>query len=240
MPSLLEQTTEDYILGLKICQKKEGHRLSVDPILLSSFALPHIKENDKIIDIGTGFGIIPLLISKRKKSVEVIGVEIQNDLVLLAEENLKMNKLEKNIEIIKGDFRELKKKFKTGRFDMVLSNPPYRESSSGRIPPKKERAIARHEFHGDMEDLVKISKYLVTLAGRVCFVYPVRRFVALLNCLRDNGLTPRRVMFVHHKKESEGELFMIEARKTGKGTLKVEKPLILGEMSVEDIMGESL
>ncbi len=240
MSSLLEQTTEDYILGLKICQKKEGHRLSVDPILLSSFALPYIKKDDNIIDIGTGFGIIPLLVSKRKKGAKIVGVEIQKDLVLLAEENMRMNKLGENINIIEGDYRELKERFKTGKFDMVLSNPPFREPSSGRIPPKKERAIARHEFYGDMEDLVKIAKYLVTLAGRVCFVYPVRRFVELLYCLRDNELTPRRVMFVHHKKESEGKLFMIEARKTGKGTLKVEKPLILGEMSVEEIMGESL
>lgn len=240
MPSLLEQTTEDYILGLKICQKKEGHRLSIDPILLSSFVLPHIKKNDTVIDVGTGFGIIPLLISKRKKSAKIVGVEIQKDLVLLAEENLRINKMGKNINIIEGDFRELKERFKIGKFDLVLSNPPYREPFSGRISPEKERAIARHEFYGDMEDLVKISKYLVTAAGSVCFIYPVRRFVELLNCLRDNGLTPRRVRFVYHKKESEGELFMIESRKTGKGTLKVEKPLILGEMSVEDVMGESL
>jgi tRNA1Val (adenine37-N6)-methyltransferase len=116
MPSLLEQTTEDYILGLKIRQKKEGHRLSVDPILLSSFALPYIKQNDHVIDIGTGFGIIPLLIAKRKKGVKIVGVEIQSDLVLLAEDNVSMNKLERNINITEGDFRELKERCRKSLF----------------------------------------------------------------------------------------------------------------------------
>ncbi len=240
MLSSLEKTTEDYILGLKILQKRDGHRLSIDPILLSSFVLPHIKTNDKIIDLGTGFGVIPLLISKRLRNSKIIGIEIQKDLVLLAEENLRINKLKKNIKIIAGDYRELKERFKREKFGIVLSNPPFREPSSGRISPKKERAIARHEFYGNMEELVKVSKYLVTPAGSICFIYPVRRFVELLICLKDNGLTPRRVRFVHHKKESEGVRFMVEARKTGKGTLEVEKPLILGEMSVEDIMGENL
>jgi tRNA1Val (adenine37-N6)-methyltransferase len=240
MLASLEKTTEDYILGLKILQKRDGHRLSIDPILLTSFTLPYIKKNDNVIDIGTGFGIIPLLISKRKKGVKIVGVEIQKDLVLLAEENLRINKLKQNIKIIEGDYREFKERFKTEKFDIVLSNPPFREPSSGRISPKQERAIARHEFHGSMEELVKVSKYVVTPAGRICFVYPIRRFVELLSCLKDNGLTPRRVRFVHHKKDSEGELFMVEARKTGKATLEVEKPLILENMSVEDIMGENV
>jgi tRNA1Val (adenine37-N6)-methyltransferase len=190
--------------------------------------------------MGTGFGIIPLLISQRKEGAKIIGVEIQKDLVRLAEENLKLNGVHENITIIEGDFRNLKNRFKEGEFDWVLSNPPYMEPSAGRISPCEERAFARHEFHGDMKQLVTASAYFVSNTGRVSFIYPIRRFVQLLFCLKTAGLNPQRVRFVHPFEDSAAELFIIEARKGGKDSLKVEKPIILGETNLDEIIADNV
>lgn len=210
---------------IQILQKKRGYRFSVDAILLAQFS--RIRKNEKVIDLGTGCGILPLLLSHQTKARSFVGVEIQEGLAELAKRNVLLNRLEDRISILQNDFRKLKTTFPPESFDVVLSNPPYRKYRTGRMNPTQEKAIARHELQGTLEDLVSIASYLLPPKGRCYVIFPALRTVDLLIVLRSQRLEPKRLQFVHPHFGEDAKFILSESIKESGVELKVMEPLIL-------------
>ena len=221
-----DETLDNFYNGkLQIVQKKKGYRFSVDAILLGQFI--RIRKNERVIDLGTGCGILPLLLAQTTKAHFFVGVEIQKGLAECAEKNVVLNHLEDRISILRQDSRRLKGTFPPGSFDVVLSNPPYRKNRTGRINPCVEKAVARHEIKGTLQDLISIASYLLPPKGRCYLIFPALRTVDLFVALRAGKLEPKRLQFVHPRMGEEAKFILTESIKAGGVELKIMEPLIL-------------
>ena len=223
-----DETLDTFFNGsLQILQKKRGYRFSIDAVLLSQFV--KILKNEKVIDLGTGCGILPLLLSQTKKAHSFVGVEIQKGLAECAKKNVILNYLEDRISILHQDYRKLNSIFPPGSFNVVLSNPPYRKYRTGRVNPSIEKAIARHEIRGTLEDLISIASYLLPTKGRCYLIFPALRTIDLLMILRAEKLEPKRLQFVHPRIKEEAKFILVESVKASGVELKIMEPLILHE-----------
>ncbi len=223
-----DETLDTFLNGkLQVIQKKKGYRFSIDAVLLSQFV--KIRKDERVIDLGTGCGILPLLLSQTTKARSFVGVEIQTGLAECAKKNVLLNHLENRMSILQQDLRELGKTLAPGSFDVVLSNPPYRRYRSGRINPSVEKAIARHEIEGTFEDLISVASYLLPAKGRGYFIFPAVRTVDLLVALRSGKLEPKRLRFVHPRIGEDAKFILVESVKASGVELKVAAPSILEE-----------
>jgi tRNA1Val (adenine37-N6)-methyltransferase len=221
-----DETLDSFFNGsLQVIQKKRGYRFSADAVLLSQFI--KIRKNERAIDLGTGCGILPLLLSQTTKALSLVGVEIQKGLAECAKKNVLLNHLEDRVSILHQDFRELKKIYPAGSFNVVFSNPPYRTYRTGRVNPCMEKAIARHEIKGTLEDLVSIASYLLPSKGRCYLIFPALRIVDLLVLLRAETLEPKRLQFVHPRIKERAKFILTESIKESGVELKLLPPLIL-------------
>ena len=211
--------------GLKIIQAKNIYRFSVDSILLLNFI--RVKNYEKIIDLGTGSGIIPLLLFGKRKGLSIYGVEIQKDLADMARRSVELNKLQNGITIIQEDFKNLKNIFKNQQFDVVISNPPYISLGQGKINPLSSRAIARHEIKGDLEDIISVSNYLLKNKGRIYLIYRSAKLIKLIIALKKYGIEPKVIKFIHPRPGEKANLVLLEGIKGGKEELKIEDPIFL-------------
>jgi tRNA1Val (adenine37-N6)-methyltransferase len=226
LPTSAEVTRETLkIGGLQIRQPRQGYRFSLDAILLADFL--QVRAGDRVIDVGAGSGIIPLLVSELTDAAAIVGLEIQDRLVALARENIRLNHLEDRITIIHGDLKQAARLFQAGEFDVVCSNPPYRKMGAGRLNPDPEAAIARHEVACALEDLVVASKFLVKPGGKVCVIYLAERLGELMSQLRHHRLEPKRLRFVHSHHHAEASLTLIEARRDAGAGLKILPPFVV-------------
>ncbi len=232
--------TLDHFLGgtLHILQKKKGYRFSIDAILLSRFV--RLGRNDKVIDLGTGCAILPLLLSRTAGCPSFTAVEIQEELVRLAEKNVALNHLEGRIRVLRLDFRELRGVFPQGSFDVVFSNPPYRKGCTGRINPSPEKAVARHEIEGTIDDLVRVATFLLRTKGRFYLIYPASRAVDLLLTLRHHNLEPKRIQFVHPRRGQTAKFLLIESMKAAGREVKIMPALALNELPPVPLETEGL
>ncbi len=222
-----EGETIDDLLGgrLKILQKKKGYRFSIDSLLLTHFV--QLNEDDNVVDLGTGGGVILLILSHRFHCGKMVGVEIQNELADMARRSVKINNLENRIEIVSGDIGEVDSFFVPQSFSAVVFNPPYRRLNSGRINPDLEKAVARHEIKGTLRDFLLSAKYLAKQAGKIYLIYPAVRMVELLFQMRTCGIEPKRLRMVYSSCFSEGEFLLVEGKKGGGEELKVLQPLFI-------------
>ncbi len=221
-----DETLDTFFNGrLQILQKKKGYRFSVDAVLLSQFI--RIRRDEKAIDFGTGCGILPLLLSHTTKARSFVGVEIQKDLAKYAQRNVALNHLEGRISVLHQDFRKLKEHFPPGSFDVVFSNPPYRRYLTGRINPFTEKALARHDIQGAIEDLASIASYLLPNKGRCYLIFPASRTADLIVALRREKLEPKRLRFVHSRIGEGAKFILSESVKSSGVELTIMDPLIL-------------
>ncbi len=226
-----DETLDTFFNGkLQIVQKKKGYRFSVDALLLSQFV--RIRKSEKVIDLGTGCGILPLLLSQTTNAHSFVGVEIQKELAESAKKNLVLNHLGDRISILKQDFRKLRGTFPPGSFDVALSNPPYRKYRTGRINPFVGKAIARHEIKGTLEDLIAIASYLLAPKGRFYMIFTALRTADLLVALRHRTLEPKRLRFIHPSIGEEAKFVLSESIKASGVELKVMDPLILRDSEI--------
>ncbi len=221
-----EETIDTFLQQrIKVVQKRYGYRFSVDAVLLSRFV--RIRKNERGIDLGTGCGILPLLLCNLTKVQSFVGVEIQKELAALARKNVLLNHMEDRISILEMDFRQLNTVFPPGSFHVVVSNPPYRKAGTGRVNPSTEKAIARHEIKGTLEDLVSMATYLLMPKGRCYLIFPAVRTIDLLVALRNCKLEPKRLQFVHPLPRREANFVLVESVKGSGAELHVVDPLIL-------------
>jgi len=193
-------------------QIKRGYRFSIEPFLLADFA--SVRNGNKILDIGTGSGVIPILLSKTKSDLEIIAVEIQKLLSDLAFKNVQSAGLSAVIEIIYGDFLEVSERLQLESFDMVLSNPPYRKLNSGRINPNIVKAISRHEIKLKLRNIVETSFRLLRANGKIVLSYPISRKREVLGELIGAKLIPKRLLNIYGHSGTIAKFFLVEAEKS--------------------------
>lgn len=210
--------------GYKLIQKKDGFRFSVDTVILTDFFSP--TKKGKILDIGCGNGIIPILLYSKGKGEEITGVEIQEENCELALKNVKLNNLEEYIKIENDDVKEYPK---GNTFDYIISNPPYMEVDGKKQNILSCKSIARHELTLNLYDLIRNAKRLLKPVGSITLVHRSYRFTDISRILEDCGFSLKRVRFVYYSKDRNSNLVLVEAFKGKKCKLEIEPPLFLEE-----------
>jgi tRNA1Val (adenine37-N6)-methyltransferase len=215
--------------GLKMIQAEDGYRFSLDPFLLANFSLIH--KHDRVVDLGTASGILPLLIAGTTEAATVVGIELQESLYERAVRNVALNGLSGKIDIRLMDVRDVVKSsdFNVESFDVVVMNPPYRTPSTGRLSVGDERAACRHELNGGIADFLKAAKWLLRHSGSVNIVFLVERLPELLGGMSECGLEPKRLRMVHSDRTRSAHLVLVEGRKGSRPGLEVLSPLYIYE-----------
>ncbi|MDF2627169.1 MAG: hypothetical protein K0R39_1000 [Symbiobacteriaceae bacterium] len=209
--------------GLRIIQHPERFPFGMDPVLLAHFVT--VRKDSRVLDLGTGCGIIPLLLSALHPTAVITGLEIQPDTADMAARSVALNGLEDRIRIDCGDYRHVRELYGHGKFDVVTLNPPYREPGTGAVSPAAGRATARHELAGDLGAALSAASVAVKYGGRVAVVFLAERLVDLLVQLRAVKLEPKRLRLIHPRAGRPANLLLLEAVKGGGPGLKVEPPL---------------
>lgn len=218
-----ECTVESLFDGrLTCCQHRRGYRFTQDPVLLAHFFTPHPQEN--IIDLGTGCGIIPLILAYRWPGLSVTGLEVQPALAELARQNVVANEFTDRIKIVEGDLRNFREYFEAGSFDRVVCNPPYRPLGAARPNPDPEQAVARHEIMASHADVITAVVWLLADGGEVDLIYPDERSGEVLDALRQKGLAPRRLQKIYSYPDGPCRLFLVEGVKGGRERLEILPP----------------
>ncbi len=211
---------------LQIIQNSDYFCFGMDAVLLSWFATKEAKKNVRILDLGTGTGILPLLLYGKSQACQIDGVEIQAELVEMARRSLKINGLEKEITIFQGDLRD-KKTLKANYYDMIVSNPPYLGIADGLKNKDPIRTISRHEVSCSLAALIKASRRSLKDHGHLYLVHRPQRLGDILYLLRHYQIEAKSLQFVHSTIDHQANLVLIAARKGGKPGLIIDAPLIV-------------
>lgn len=209
----------------KIIQSEKLFKFGIDSVLISDFI--NSNKESKILDLGTGNGVIPLLVYSRDKAKEILGIEIQDKAVDLAERNFKLNNKEKVLKVKKMNIKDAAKKLKKSYYDFIITNPPYIKEGEADLNSKEFLAIARHEKLCNLEDIIYNGSRLVKVKGSFNMINRIDRFTESIILLKKYDLSPKRIRYVHLNKENKAKFFMIEAIRKGKEKLKVERPLYI-------------
>lgn len=217
--------TLDSIKDVKIIQSKKGYRFSIDAVILEDFI--RTKKYDKGIELGTGSGVISILLAKKHSYIKLTAVEIQKSLAERAVRNVKLNGLEERVEILRSDIKKLKNILPASKTDLIFSNPPFRKPKTGRISIDNEKAAARHELKITLPRLIETASSLLKEKGRFCLIYHPFRLIELFSLLQSADLEPKRVRFVHPRNGEEAKMVLVEAVKGSGRWLKVASPLYI-------------
>jgi tRNA1(Val) A37 N6-methylase TrmN6 len=232
------ETIDDLqIGGLKIIQRVQGFRFGIDSVLLSHFVC--LGKNDKVLDLGTGTGIIPLLLSPRINEGHISALEILPDMAETASRSVRMNGLEDRVDVLCGDLKECISYYKPGTFDVVVTNPPYMNVGGGIVNPGDSKAIARHEIKCTLEDVVRAAALMLKHLGRFYMVHKPERMADIICVMRDYRLEPKKLRFVHSGEGKKASMVLVNGLKGGNPQVDILPPLYIyrdGEYS-EEIRG---
>ena len=219
--------------NLEIEQPENGYRYNQDPFLLARFIKEHRDQwraqiDGKCLDLGTGVGIIPLLLAKEFPNTHFTGVEIQKELARLAASNVRRNNLSQQIEIITADYRDLNKKGDfCESFQLIVCNPPYYPEKGGRLNLCPQKRLARHETAGNLESLTRTAASLLASKGHFIIIFPAERLVELISHFRSQKLEPKILKFIHPAHSDRAGNLLLAARKHGAPGIIVENPLTI-------------
>lgn len=223
---LEDESIDDLQLdGLFLIQKKQGFRFGVDAVLLSNFA--NIKNKHRVIDLCTGTGIIPFLVYGKYKPKEVIGIEIQEDMVEMANRSSKYNELEDIISFKNADLKDLDFLKNLGTFDVLTVNPPYKLNNSGILNPDDKLAIARHEILCNLEDVIIAARKLLKDNGRIYMVHRPERLIDIFELMRKHKIEPKRVQMIQPNINKAPNIVLVEGQRDGGAYLKWEAPIYI-------------
>jgi len=209
----------------KIIQNTSKFCFGMDAVLLTGFA--RVLQGEKLLDLGTGTGIIPILLSAKTEGSHFTGLEIQEESADMARRSVALNGLQNKIDIVTGDIKEASSIFKPASFDVITSNPPYMNNNHGIVNPDETKAIARHEILCTLEDLVRETSRLLKMGGRFYLLHRPFRLVEIINTLSAWRLEPKRLRLVHPYIDKEANMVLIEAVKGGRSMVRIEPPLIV-------------
>ena len=214
--------------NLKIIQNTKGFCFGIDSVLLSDFA-KGIKKGAKVIDLGTGTGIIPTLLCGKTELSKIIGVEIQEDVYDMAKRSIKLNNLEDRFEVINENITNLKNIYEQNSFDVVVTNPPYKKANTGLKNEEEKKLISRHEIEASLEEFIGITKYLLKDKGEFYMIHRPDRLVDILSLMRQYKIEPKQIRFICPNRDKATNLVLIKGVKNGGEFLKVEKNLYVYE-----------
>ncbi len=231
-----ELTRDSFFNGaLHIRQQRYGYRFSVDAILLAFYA--GLRARHVVLDLGTGCGIIPLILAYRNPKLRIYGIEIQKQLADIASGNVIENSMQERIRILYTDMKEITQKMIAEPIDTVVSNPPYRKICSGRMNPESQKAIARHEIKAKLWDVTETAKQMLAISGRFIVIYPAERATDLLTQMRQSQLEPKFLRPIHSLPDTQARLILAEGIRGGQPGMKIAPPLVIyqkhGEYSSE-------
>lgn len=212
--------------NLKIIQNTKGFCFGIDSILLSDYA-KNLKAGSKVVDIGTGTGIIGVLLCAKSKLKEITGIEIQEEVANMAKRSIRLNNLEDKFNILNINVKDVFEKIEPNTIDVVVTNPPYMKLNSGAQNLEKKKLISRHEIECNLEDIVKISYRLLKSKGEFYMVHRTDRLVDIMYLLRKYKLEPKQIRFVQSKQNSAPNLVLIKCVKDGGQALKLDENLIV-------------
>ena len=210
--------------GLKIIQNKKGFCFGIDSVLLSDFA-KNIKKGSKVIDLGTGTGIINILLSGKTEADSFVGVEIQKEVSDMAKRSIELNNLCNKIEILNDNIINLKNKYSKNSFDAVVTNPPYKQKNTGLINKEDKKIISRHEITASLEDFIHISSYLLKDFGEFYMIHRPERLVDIFSIMRKEKIEPKKIKFVYPSKNKKTNLVLIKGIKLGNPFLEYDDNL---------------
>ncbi len=219
----LNEVIEDLGDGFKIIQNKTMFCYGPDAAMLSDFIVAKPKE--KLIDLCSGNGIIPILLCKKTRCNDITALEIQKEVCELTERSVKLNNLTPRIKVVNSDLRQVKQNFDCGYFDVVTCNPPYMPAGTGKTNISESVNIARHEIMCTLEDVIASAAFLVKNGGRFYMVHRAERLCDIIYLMRCNNLQPKRLTMIQANPESEPSLVLIEAQKDRKSGLIITKPI---------------
>ena len=209
--------------NLKIIQNPDWFCFGMDAVLLSNYC--DIKPNSTVVDLGTGTGIIPILLTGKNKISKIYGIELQSEVAEMAKRSIKLNNLEDKIEILNINLKDAERVLGNNKFDVVTSNPPYMDQETGLKNNTDNKTISRHEVECTLRDVIQTASRLLTHNGRFFLVHRPNRIVDILTILREFKLEPKNIRFVHPKAGKSPNLVLIKAIKAAKPDLKFEDPL---------------
>ena len=213
--------------GYQIIQNENGFCFGMDAVLLSGFA--KVKKGENALDLGTGTGIIPLLLEAKTEGRHFTGLEIQETSADMAQRSVCLNDLNEKVEIVRGDIKEAVDLFGKASFDVVTSNPPYMTGQHGLVNPDMPKAIARHEILCTLEDVIGQASALLKENGRFYMVHRPFRLSEIMVTMSRYRLEPKRMKLVYPFVDKEPNMVLIEGLKGGRPRVTVEKPLIVYE-----------
>lgn len=220
-----ERLDDLQIKGYQIIQDPKRFCFGMDAVLLSGFV--KAKKGSRILDLGTGTGVIPILLAAKTEAESIIGLEIQEASAEMAARSVQMNQLESRIQIIQGDIKEAAELFSAASFDVITSNPPYMNSQHGLENPYEPKNIARHEILCSLEDVVKAAAHLVKPGGSFFLIHKPFRLTEIFAVLTQYKMEPKRMRLVHPYVEKEPNMVMIEAVRGGRSRIRIEPPLVV-------------
>ena len=222
-----ERIDDLQINDYKIIQNKDGFCFGIDSILLSEFA-KDIKKNSQVIDLGTGTGILGFLLLAKYEIKNVTGVEVQSEVVDMANRSIELNNLKNKFQIINCDIKNILSNVERESFDVVITNPPYKKINTGGKNENEKKLISRHEYLADIFDFIKAAKKILKNNGTLYMVHRPERLSDIICGLRENKIEPKKIRLVYSKEDSnEAKLVLIKAVKNGGDFLKIEKPLYI-------------
>ena len=227
IPKPMQCSIDPFLDGrLNVSQSVKGYRFSIDAPILAFHAVPG-KPGERIMDLGTGCAIVPLITAFRYPGVHIVGVEIQVELAALARSNVEKNGFSSRITIIQGDVLQLSLDDVGPPVDMVITNPPYRKAHSGRINPQSQRALARHEIALSLDGLIKSIRRFLKTGGCGWIVYPVERLAELIDGMRRHHLEPKYLRMIHPRSDADANRCLLKVVKAARPGLIAGPPLAI-------------
>ncbi len=221
----MEKIVEFKDSDLKLIQNEKGFPVSQESVFLVEFI--ERPKWGRYLDIGSGTGVISMMLARKFDNIRITGIEIQKSSVEIAHRNTEMNRMGKRVKIINGDIRLYKDIFQEKSFDAIVCNPPFQSKDAGRSSPSVQSATARQNITMTMEDLVQAAGYLLKHKGFFYLVHSIGQMVSLTRLLSRNNLEPKRMRFVHHSRETRASAVLIESRKGARGGLDVDAPRLV-------------
>ena len=211
--------------GLRVIQRADAFRFGTDAVLLADFAAP--RRHDRVCDLGTGTGIIPLLLYARENTISADAVEIQPDMADMAARSMALNGLNEKIRVLPGDLRSIRTLLPHARYDLVTCNPPYGKAGGTLLNPDASKRLARHEESCAIEDVACAAAWLLQNGGRLCCVFPAARMIELSDAMRKYRMALKRIRMVHSRVEKAAHLCLMEGMLDARPGLIIEPPLVI-------------
>ena len=230
-----ERIDDLQINGRRIIQSPDRFCFGMDAVLLSGFA--KVKKGESVLDLGTGTGILPILLDAKTEGGHFTGLEIQPESADMARRSVILNNRQDKIDIVTGDIKNALNIFGAASFDVIVTNPPYMNHNHGITNPESPKAIARHELLCSLEDVIRQTRSLLKVNGRMYMVHRPFRLPDIMELMNECGIEPKKMRFVHPYVDREPSMVLIEGVRGGNRRLTVEKPLVIydgpGEYSEE-------